>query len=101
MSPIEKIVFLPVAGCGRTGPVASGSWAVRLNEQNVILISWELFLIFQSFSCFKLYFFKALWAEQISLFNIAIQFPSISSAGRNIHIVHSFVRSVVFPVQRR
>lgn len=28
MSPIEKIVFLPVAGCGRTGPVASGSWAV-------------------------------------------------------------------------
>ena len=42
---------------------------------------------------------KALWAEQgwISLFDVEIQFPSVTSAGRIIH----FIRSAVFPVQRR
>ena len=35
----------------------------------------------------------------ISLFDVEIQFPSVSLAGRIVHIVCLFVYSVAFPVQ--
>ena len=37
----------------------------------------------------------------ISSFDVEIQFPSVSSAERIVHVVRSFVCSVAFPVQRR